>query len=143
MAKWIEEITGTGVRQFLADLSAFDGLGVNTLAGVAKRAAKQRRGEVKAWEKVREKRLQEREFERGCEDCVVDGRKQGGRKDGKMGFMDDDETVNSRAERSARDKSGEEVLDDMIKARECRSREGLRERAVKMGWRDRSVSGDV
>ena len=53
--KWIEEITGTRVRRFLADLSAFDGLGFNTLAGVARRAARQRRGEVRAWERVRER----------------------------------------------------------------------------------------
>jgi hypothetical protein len=58
---WIEEITGCGVRKFLADLSAFDGLGINTLAGVAKRAAKQRKQRVGAWEAVREKRVLEEE----------------------------------------------------------------------------------
>ncbi|CZR51223.1 uncharacterized protein PAC_01098 [Phialocephala subalpina] len=55
--KWIEEITGTGVRKFLADLSAFEGLGVNTLANVARRAAKQRREQLRAWEEVREQRI--------------------------------------------------------------------------------------
>jgi hypothetical protein len=61
--KWIEEITGYGVRKLLADLSRFEGLGMNTLADVAKRAAKQRRGEVRDWEMVREVRMKsEREF---------------------------------------------------------------------------------
>jgi hypothetical protein len=55
--KWIEEITGCGVRKFLADLSCFEGLGVNTLAGVAKRAARQRKERVRAWEIVREARV--------------------------------------------------------------------------------------
>ena len=55
--KWIEEITGCGVRNFLADLSRFEGLGVNTLADVARRAAKQRRERVRAWEVVREARV--------------------------------------------------------------------------------------
>lgn len=140
VAKWIEEITGTGIRRFLADLSAFDGLGFNTLAGVAKRAAKQRRGEVLAWERVREKRLQERDLDDGLGDCAVEGEK-GVCKGRKMGFVAGDETVNMRVERSARERSGEQVLDDMVAARECRSREGLRERAIRMGWRDRSVSG--
>jgi hypothetical protein len=33
--------------------------GLNTLSGVAKRAAEQRREEVKAWERIRQKRLRE------------------------------------------------------------------------------------
>lgn len=32
---------------------------MNTLSGVAKRAAEQRREEVKAWERIRQKRLRE------------------------------------------------------------------------------------
>lgn len=55
--KWIEELTGSSARKFLAELSAFDNLGVNTLADVAKRAAKQRRSKVKAWERERQKRV--------------------------------------------------------------------------------------
>lgn len=54
--KWIEDLTGVSARQFLADLSKFDGLGVNALANVARRAAKQRREEVKAWENLRKAR---------------------------------------------------------------------------------------
>jgi hypothetical protein len=57
--KWIEEIMGCGVRRFLADLSAFEGLGTNALATVARRAAKQRRDQVRTWEKIREHRLEE------------------------------------------------------------------------------------
>jgi len=59
--KWIEEITGCGVRKFLADLSHFEGLGVNTLADVAKRAARQRMESVRAWEVVREARVAQKE----------------------------------------------------------------------------------
>lgn len=54
---WIEEITGCGVRNFLADLSRFEGLGVKTLADVARRAARQRRERIRAWEVVREARV--------------------------------------------------------------------------------------
>ena len=157
VAKWIEEITGTGIRRFLADLSAFDGLGFNTLAGVARRAAKQRRGEVRAWEKVRERRLQERDGDDDredfvveenyvhCKDCVVkeEMHSQGRCKEWKIGFEAADETINLRREKSIREGSGEELLDEMIKTKGCRSREGLRERAVRMGWRDNSVSGEV
>ncbi|CAG8950430.1 hypothetical protein HYFRA_00006926 [Hymenoscyphus fraxineus] len=55
--KWISEINGSGVRHFLADLSKFEPLGVNTLASVARKAAKQRKEQVRVWEKVREERL--------------------------------------------------------------------------------------
>lgn len=61
--KWIEDITGCGVRKFLADLSRFDGLGVNTLADAAKRAARQRREQVRAWEVVREARVAQMEVD--------------------------------------------------------------------------------
>jgi hypothetical protein len=62
--KWIEEITGCGVRKFLADLSRFEGLGVNTLADVAKRAARQRREKLRVWETVREARVAQRDIKR-------------------------------------------------------------------------------
>jgi hypothetical protein len=55
--KWIEEITGYGIRKFLADLSCFEGLGVNTLADVARRAARQRKEKLRAWEIGREARV--------------------------------------------------------------------------------------
>lgn len=102
--KWIEEITGTRVRRFLADLSAFDGLGFNTLAGVARRAARQRRGEVRAWERVREKRLHEtdeRDLFDGAEwyDAEAVSRRQGRHLDRRMGLVAGDESVNMRAER--------------------------------------------
>lgn len=69
--KWIEEVTGSSARKFLSSLSAFDGLGVNTLSGVARRAAKQRREKLKAWEATREKRLAEQDAKPRCE---VEGR---------------------------------------------------------------------
>ncbi|KAI9053259.1 hypothetical protein LZ554_002226 [Drepanopeziza brunnea f. sp. 'monogermtubi'] len=76
--KWIEEQTGSSVRKFLAALSTFDRLGVNTLSGVARRAAKQRRDKVRAWEAaVRERRRQEQtgigeEFLIGDQGVVVE-----------------------------------------------------------------------
>lgn len=66
--KWIEEITGSSARKFLAALSNFDGLGVNTLSSVARRAAKQRRDKVRAWEAVRAQRLaSQQKSEEPCE----------------------------------------------------------------------------
>lgn len=58
--KWIEDITGSGVRHFLSDLSAFEGLGFNALATVARRAAEQRREQFRTWEDLRERRLEEK-----------------------------------------------------------------------------------
>lgn len=55
--KWIADINGSGVRHFLADLSKFEPLGVNTLAAVARKAAKQKNEQVRIWEKVREEKL--------------------------------------------------------------------------------------
>lgn len=57
--KWIEEAIGVSIRKFLADLSVFEGLGVNTLANIAKRASRDRRTNIKAWEAAREKRVSE------------------------------------------------------------------------------------
>jgi len=136
IAKWIEEITGTGIRKFLADLSAFDGLGVSTLAGVGRRAAKQRRDEVMAWERAREKRMLEREVGDWWEDCEDETTTRGGCKDRKMGFVAGDEVVNLREK-----ESGEEIREDMFATREGSSREGLGERALRMGWRDRNGCG--
>ena len=158
VAKWIEEITGTGIRGFLSNLSAFDGLGSNTLAGVAKRAAKQRRREVRAWERLRETRLQEKEFDEGwgdcvaefkkaspeeCDECALKGDPQGQAKNRKMGSIAGDETANLSAEKPTREKSAEEIVDTLVKTKKGRSRESLRERAVRLGWMDRSVSGEV
>lgn len=84
--KWIEEITGSGVRKFLADLSRFEGLGVNTLADVARRAARQKRERVKAWEVVREARVKQRDA------GVLDEREVGGEWIvGEMGVVAGDE----------------------------------------------------
>ena len=54
---WIEEITGQNVRQFLASLSKFSGLGVSALASVAKRAAQYRQAEMEGWEAVHRERV--------------------------------------------------------------------------------------
>jgi len=89
--KWIEEVTGTGVRRFLADLSAFEGLGFNTLAAVARRAAKQRRDQVKAWERIREQRL--KGIGLGEERNVLFDSVKGTCMDRKTGLVPGDETV--------------------------------------------------
>jgi hypothetical protein len=139
--KWIEEITGYGVRKLLADLSRFEGLGMNTLADVAKRAAKQRRGEVRDWETVREVRLKSQgmqpevdvtEDERYCED---NGKEE---EDDRQEYVDAGEISRSRKQRPS---DRDELLEEMAHKRDCNGVEGIRERAVRMGWRERSVSG--
>jgi hypothetical protein len=94
--KWIEEIMGSGVRRFLADLSAFDGLGINALSTVAKRAAKQRRNQVKAWKKIHEKKLLETagDFDGKGEEVLgkVEA-KHGKQTDKKIGLVAGDERV--------------------------------------------------
>jgi hypothetical protein len=147
--KWIEEITGSSARKFLSALSAFDGLGVNTLAGVARRAAKQRRDKLNAWEAVREKKMAEQDQKPRCEveDCV------------EMEYLLGDQHVGLGSKCSQKDASRERGGDDeymaydhgvkkeredltssMLKRRECKGSEGARERAVRMGWRERSIS---
>ena len=51
--QWVFEVTGKRVRDFLAGLSILEGIGASALAGVAKRAAKQRREEVRILEEMR------------------------------------------------------------------------------------------
>jgi hypothetical protein len=116
--KWIEEITGCGVRKFLADLSRFEGLGVNTLADVARRAARQRREKVRAWEVVREARVAQKEanaFSGGTggnlgESCV-DGGEQANWMVGEMGIM-------------ASDGVEEELVCRVVHAWDCQESEG-------------------
>jgi hypothetical protein len=116
--KWIEEITGCGVRKFLADLSRFEGLGVNTLADVARRAARQRREKVRAWEVVREARVAQKEadvFSGGTggnlgESCVDRG-EQVNWVVGEMGIV-------------ASDGVEEELVCRVVHARGCQESEG-------------------
>jgi hypothetical protein len=140
--KWIEEITGTGIRRFLADLSAFDGLGVNTLANVAKRAAKQRRDQLRAWEFARETRLaQEDPLADGVGDGEVEEQIEQDQKrckDRKMGLSTGDQSTSLRKDSGSQQ---EDLVGKMTRRRDFRGSEGVKERAVKMGWRDRSVSG--
>ena len=94
---WIEEIMGSGVRRFLAELSAFDGLGTNALSAVAKQAAKQRRSQVRAWEKIREKKLLETggdgSYGKGKEVLRKVEARQGKQTDKKIGLVAGDESV--------------------------------------------------
>ena len=149
--KWIEEITGSGVRRFLADLSAFDGLGFNSLAAVARSAAKQRRGELRAWERIRETRLRDRDGEmyqgQGCEEVsyvIVPERDRCDRDaDGMLGLVACDQPVRlrRREKEAAKEPSREELVEEMGHKRDCKDQEDIKERAVGMGWRERSVSG--
>ncbi|KAH7363841.1 hypothetical protein BKA65DRAFT_389855 [Rhexocercosporidium sp. MPI-PUGE-AT-0058] len=100
--KWIEEITGASARKFLSKLSAFDGLGVNTLAGVARRAAKQRREKLNVWEAVREQRVAKQDQMPICkvEDFV------------EVEYMVGDQDVRLRSECSETSGSGTNCGDD-------------------------------
>lgn len=155
--KWIEEITGTGVRKFLADLSAFEGLGVNTLANVASRAARQRKEQLKAWEEVRERRLatHSREVQFDPTQYRVQDEDDGRLKAGEF-FIGDQGVEWKGGEEPEAEQGDELMMDDqgvgvrqkrdglgerMLHRREVKGSEGARERAVKMGWRERSVSG--
>ncbi|RAL63503.1 hypothetical protein DID88_003923 [Monilinia fructigena] len=65
--KFIEEITGYKVRKMLMDISALDGLGVNTLANVARQTAKKRRADVRKLQMTQIPKDERRKgnFERG------------------------------------------------------------------------------
>ncbi|KAF7905646.1 uncharacterized protein EAF01_006167 [Botrytis porri] len=65
--KFIEEITGYKVRKLLTDISALDGLGVNTLAHVARQTAQKRRGDLRRLQmtQITKEEARERNFERG------------------------------------------------------------------------------
>ncbi|KAF7877500.1 hypothetical protein EAF04_001177 [Stromatinia cepivora] len=65
--KFIEEITGYKVRKLLTDLSALDGLGVNSLAHVARQTAQKRRGDIRRLQmtKISKDEGKEGNFERG------------------------------------------------------------------------------
>ncbi|CAD6448228.1 e93ea88c-4aa3-4004-89f4-50891e164bfe [Sclerotinia trifoliorum] len=64
---FIEEITGYKVRKLLTDLSALDGLGVNSLAHVARQTAQKRRGDIRRLQmtKISTEKDRKGNFERG------------------------------------------------------------------------------
>ncbi|KAJ8070202.1 hypothetical protein OCU04_000589 [Sclerotinia nivalis] len=65
--KFIEEITGYKIRKLLTDLSALDGLGVNSLAHVARQTAQKRRGDIRRLQmtKISTEKDKKGNFERG------------------------------------------------------------------------------
>lgn len=65
--KFIEDITGYKIRKMLMDISALDGLGVNTLANVARHTAKKRRADLRRLQMTQITREERREgnYERG------------------------------------------------------------------------------
>ncbi|KAF7938024.1 hypothetical protein BELL_0011g00270 [Botrytis elliptica] len=73
--KFIEEITGYKVRKLLMDISALDGLGVNTLAHVARQTAQKRRGDLRRLQmtKITKEEARERKLGRGLGSGDGDG----------------------------------------------------------------------
>ncbi|KAM0142477.1 hypothetical protein ACHAP3_001582 [Botrytis cinerea] len=65
--KFIEEITGYKVRKLLMDISAMDGVSVNTLAHVARQTAQKRKGDLRRLQmtKITKEEARDRNFERG------------------------------------------------------------------------------
>jgi hypothetical protein len=114
---WISEISGCRVRRFLADLSAFEGLGVNPIR-TARERTKEYDRKVKAYEHVTM-------HDRWTEHVISIPRD----KDRTMGFV-------------AADEPGQQGLDiaEILRRRQTRASESVKERAVAMGWRERSVS---
>jgi hypothetical protein len=126
MDKLIEKITGCGVRKFLADLSRFEGLGVNTLADVARRAMRQRREKVRAWEIVREARVAQ--WEADAFSGSSGGNTEGNcTEDGKVNWVVGEMGV------VASDAVEEELVCKVVHARNCKGSEGGR-RHVPAGY---------
>ncbi len=121
---WIMKMSGCQVRRFLANLRAFEGLGVNTLADQAKRTAKRR---------------QER-------DQRMSGHKHGNLQGHEMAPIRQESMERNEKKRPVKsDDSGRRglLLAQMLGNRDTRADETIRERALAMGWRNRSVSAGV
>lgn len=119
---WIMKVSGCRVRRFLADLRAFEGLGVNALTIQAKQTAKKRTEEHS--QRMRDHKCGE-----------VQGH----------GMEDVQEKPNDTNEKSRPIRAGDSgrrglLVAQMLGRRESRAGETVRERALAMGWRDRSVS---
>jgi hypothetical protein len=119
---WITKMSGCRVRGFLADLRAFEGLGVNTLADQAVRTAEKRRQEHNQW-----MRGHKYGYAQDCEGGLVQ-EKSKDRKGKRRPVRADD-----------RGRLGL-LIAEMLGNRDSRAGETVRERALAMGWRNRSVS---
>lgn len=104
--QWIKEMSGAGIRKFLADVGGFEKLGIGELSRLARKTARRRRREL-------EKALKEKEAGEGQNDGVIEAggssgsstvrewkpfdirqaRPEDTNKDRKMGFVADDEPV--------------------------------------------------
>jgi hypothetical protein len=120
---WIMKMSGCRVRRFLADLRAFEGLGVNTLADQAKRTAKKRREE-------RDQRTKGHKYGYVQDHELAGVQERPKRRERKTGDM---ATADATARRGL-------LVAQMLGKREARADETVRERALAMGWRNRSVS---
>lgn len=119
---WISEISGYRVRRFLADLRAFEGLGVNPLVERAIRTAKVRTkecdGKAKAYERLTE-------YDR--------------QKEHVMSIPRDKERARGFVAAYARGRQDLDIAES-LRRRQEKASESIRERAVAMGWRERSIS---
>ena len=112
--RWIEEVTGTGVRRLLADLSALNSLGCNALSTAARRTAKQRRDQLKAYERIRGQRadrLQEYDGKRDDHPEKEDEKKRNSI-DRKIGLIAGDECVDLRESSKKAEKGADKNLNE-------------------------------
>jgi hypothetical protein len=119
---WITKMSGCRVRKYLADLRAFGGLGVNNLADEAIRDTKKRRKEY-----IRRARDHEQVHVRDRERVAVEEKPKTG--DKSLEGMPPDVTGRRGL-----------LIAQMLGRREARASESINERALRMGWRHRSVS---
>lgn len=117
---WITKTSGYQVRKFLADLSAFEGLGVDNLVDKAMRTAKKRRKEYNRTRENEHVHVHDLETMPLKEVPKKKERKEGGMAtySGRRGLL----------------------IAEMLRRRDMRAGESVNERALRMGWRHRSVS---
>jgi hypothetical protein len=116
---WMEELPEPTVRKSLADLKGFEGLGVNELAEQAMKTARRRSKESNTTTRNAEQIALP-----DTPDRQLNEQPKG--RDRRMGLV------------AADDREG--LAAEMLRRREARAAEGIKERAEQMGWRVRSVS---
>ncbi|KAH8657529.1 hypothetical protein BGZ60DRAFT_531686 [Tricladium varicosporioides] len=149
---WVEEVTGLGVRSYLADLSRFDALGVNSLATAAKISARQRGIQYREYQQAKGGNLSH------MGDAVnlsfMDDRMRAGsgyprenpgeakelRR--RMNFAVGLESVMSSPQNGGH-RSERELINNMKEWKEERRKESMEGRAKAMGWRERCISDRV
>ncbi|PQE28247.1 hypothetical protein CJF32_00010657 [Rutstroemia sp. NJR-2017a WRK4] len=151
--RFLEEVTGVGVRRLLMDLSRLDGLGVNGLAEVARRTGRRRRGVLEGLG-VGVEDGRDRDGDRGSGMGEREREREERRvrqMDRRLGLVASDQGVRLREE-------GEEVFigggaggmagakgkgkegEEMKVEGDVYRKESLKEKAVRMGWREKTIS---